>query len=123
MWGSLPLPPRHSEPRREVEETAVQTEVGGEGRACRDEDKGECDRKRPGHDQVLHHCGASVPYASIDQRKKWKYFQHNCDIQTRNTVSVSASQMSRADIPVVENILLLMILIILQTIAHGKKTK
>jgi len=31
--------------------------------------------------------------------------------------------MSRADILVVENILLLMILIIPQTIAHGKKTK
>ena len=73
----LPLPPRHSEPRREVEEAAVQTEVGGEGRARRDEDKGECDRKRPGHDQVLHHCGASVPYASIAETRNGKDFVQN----------------------------------------------
>ena len=42
--GPLPLPPRHSEPRRQVEEAAVPTEVGREGRARHYEDKAECDQ-------------------------------------------------------------------------------
>ena len=57
MRSSLSLPPRHSQPRREVEEAAVPTEVGREGGAGPDEDKvAACDGKRYGGQcEVLHY--------------------------------------------------------------------